>query len=100
MKEYKGIDIHSLGECPRCENYDLKSEDKFCKICGLSLHNVCSHCGIEMDSSARYCTECGSMTTFYKEGLLEDWTSTKDVTEMSNKFEPIFSLSNGDDLPF
>lgn len=100
MKEYKGIDIHSLGECPKCENYDLKPEDKFCKICGLSLLNICSHCGLEMDASARYCTVCGSMTTFYKEGLLEDWINTKDVTEMSNKFEPVFSLSSGDDLPF
>ena len=100
MKEYKGIDINSLGECPRCENYDLKSGDKFCKICGLGLHNVCSHCNMEMDSSARYCTECGNITTFFKDSLLDDWSQTTEVIEKSNELETDFQVSSVDDLPF
>lgn len=100
MRKYAEIDIHSLKECPRCENFDLKEDDNYCKICGLNLHNKCISCGKEMDSSARYCTKCGNITTFFNDGILDEWTQTTDFSEISNEFESVFSTSNDDDLPF
>lgn len=98
MKEYKGINIKDLHECPICKNYDLQEEDNYCKICGLSLTNKCISCGMELDSSARYCTQCGCMTTYFQSGVLKDWVNAIDVDEKDNNFESIFSKSN--ELPF
>lgn len=105
MKEYKGINIKELHECPRCENYDIQSEDNYCKICGLSLKNECTSCGMELDSSARYCTHCGCKTTYFQSGILEDWKSATDVIKRNNseidKFEPVFqTMASAEDLPF
>lgn len=105
MKEYKGININELHECPICENCDIQSDDYYCKICGLNLKNECINCHIELDSSARYCTQCGCTTTYFQSGLLKDWQTATDVIEKSNSknntFEPIFKTSNStDDLPF
>ncbi len=105
MKEYKGINIAELHECPRCENYDIQSEDSYCKICGLNLKNECINCHMELDSSARYCTQCGCKTSYFQAGILKDWQIATDVTEKSlsenTTFEPVFQTSNSvDDLPF
>lgn len=95
MKEYNGININELHECPRCENYDIQSEDNYCKICGLNFKNECTSCGMELDSSARYCTQCGNVTTYFQAGILKDWK----LSEYTDK-EPVFQTSNADDLPF
>lgn len=104
MKEYKGINIQELHECPKCENYDLQSKDKYCKICGLKLNNACTACGMEMDTSARYCTECGNVTTYFQSGILSDWKNTtnyKTINNTLNKEFKVFSrVANNDDLPF
>ena len=105
MKEYKGINIDETHECPRCENYDLQSEDLYCKICGLKLKNECISCHMELDSSARYCTQCGCITNYFQAGLLKDWEIATDVIEKNNSenttFEPIFqNLDSTDNLPF
>ena len=105
MKDYRGINIDELHECPRCENYDIQSEDSYCKICGLKLKNECISCHMELDSSSRYCTQCGSITSYFKSGILKDWQHATDVAEKStiknDVFEPIFQTSNPDcDLPF
>lgn len=101
MKEYKGISIQELHECPKCENYDLQSEDKYCKICGLKLHNACTACGMEMDTSARYCTECGNVTSYFQSGILPDWRNTTDARNMNNPSFQVYSTAvNADDLPF
>lgn len=96
MKEYKGININELHECPRCENYDLQLNDNYCKICGLKLKNVCASCGMELDSSARYCTQCGNVTTYFSSGILLDWKVAKDVEHKSNNTDS----SIYDELPF
>lgn len=92
MKEYKGINIKTLRECPRCENYDLQTEDKYCKICGLKLENECVSCNMELDSSARYCTQCGGITSYFSAGILQDWKTATDIKD--------FNSSNISDLPF
>lgn len=93
MKEYKGIDINSLGECPRCENVEFNTDDQYCKICGLKLHNSCPNCGSEMDSNARYCTKCGHKTVYFESGILVDWEHDLDTIQISG-------TTSGDDLPF
>lgn len=103
MKEYKGINIKETGECPVCENNDIKEEYKYCKICGLSLENTCLICGTKLDSSARYCTQCGTKSPYFSSGILLDWKETSDVKKIdksnTDTFEPILSTSS-DDLPF
>lgn len=97
MKEYKGITIKDLGECPVCENGDIQETDNYCKICGLSLNNVCQNCGTILDSSARYCRDCGSASPYLVSGALKHWQNATDVhVSASQEFEPVFT----DDLPF
>ncbi len=98
MKEYKGINIENAKECPRCENYDIQPEHKYCKICGLSFSNECVECGKKLDSSARYCTECGSVSTYFRDDILKDWKLATDAEPMAS-FGQDFSI-NANDLPF
>lgn len=106
MKEYKGINIKESHECPLCENYDIQSDDYYCKICGIQLKNECISCHMELDSSARYCTQCGSITSYFQSGILKDWKQAEDIAEKNihssnNNFEPIFETEiSADDLPF
>ncbi len=95
MKRYEKVDIFSKNECPICQNVEFSTDDQYCKICGLKLHNSCSFCGAEMESNARYCTKCGQKTVYFETGILDDWETTKKVTNIS-----INTLQNGDDLPF
>ena len=98
MKRYKGINIKSLGECPKCENYDIKNDDyKYCKICGLKLKNTCSVCDKELDSSARFCTECGNKSTYFASNALMEWQI---ATDSSNVIIDPFTGKIEDDLPF
>lgn len=67
----------------------MLSTDKFCKICGYFLLNVCAGeaegcnnnrviyskqpCGTIADNNARYCTQCGCETVYKQRRLLKDW---------------------------
>lgn len=73
MKEYKEKNIKDNGECPICENSNIKIEDNYCKICGFSFKNLCPICGAELDSNARFCNYCGSSSTYFKNGILHSW---------------------------
>lgn len=104
MKEYKGVNIKELGECPICENVDIQEGHKFCKICGIPLLNHCSACDKELDFGTRFCTECGKPSTFFIEGILKEWKQATDITASGDNttteiFGPAFSTSS-DDLPF
>ena len=97
MKEYTGVYIKEIGICPICENGDIKEDDRYCKICGLSLNNVCQNCNTVLDSSARYCRDCGAASPYLISGALKHWQVATDVkTTAQQDFEPVFS----DDLPF
>lgn len=97
MAEYTGINIKELGKCPVCENGDIKGTDNYCKICGLSLNNICPTCGIELDSSARYCRDCGSASPYLVSGALKHYQHATDIrTTAAEDFAPVFD----DDLPF
>lgn len=90
--------------CPRCENEHLNYEGDICKICGLEIINQCAptfvadssgwvdenpSCGTPLDGDARYCVKCGNESTFYKQGLLEDWKEEKKEIEHQKKLEEL-----------
>lgn len=86
---YEGIETDQdkqVIKCPKCSNETYSEGAKFCKICGTSLFNLCEGTPIYdsfgsvvdyifhiNDGNARYCTECGSKTLFYKQDFLKDW---------------------------
>lgn len=86
---YEGIELnpnHRVIQCPKCRNEVHSDIARFCKICGTFLFNLCEGTPIYdsvgraidyiyhiNDGNARYCTECGSQTIFYKEKFLKDW---------------------------
>ena len=69
---YKVTEKGQLMQCIHCQNEEIEDGAYYCKICGASVVNECSHpdCRRASDSNARYCISCGSETTFYKQGLL------------------------------
>lgn len=82
MRYEEGIDVDDTGKalcCPVCDNTEISS-GYYCQICGTNLVNECTVCD-DFDAprkhvqngNARYCTWCGSPTTFYKRGFLKDW---------------------------
>lgn len=73
-------------ECPRCKNEQFSPFAKFCRICGLDLHNTCE--GFQEQDyngepytteqhsnppNARYCEHCGAPTTYLKMGILKPY---------------------------
>jgi len=87
--------------CPRCDNEEV--EDNFCKICGIEVVNHCTNidnpwavedCGAIAAGNARYCTKCGSPTTFLQKELLRDWRQAKEELEEQLRAEML------DDIPF
>lgn len=71
-------------QCPRCENEVFGQQAEHCKICGLTLYNLCE--GEYMNDygheevvqhrnpgDARFCETCGKPTEFYKEQILQPW---------------------------
>src|SRR5690242_9573249 len=45
--------------CPECMN-DNPADSKFCTNCGVSLTDVCAHCGHGLLRGARFCGWCGA----------------------------------------
>jgi len=108
---YKSLDTYQnrkLKICPKCGNEETNIEGIYCQICGVLLINYCDDrtlgnafpddyepCGAEVPVNARYCPKCGSRTTFYNDGLLEDWQVEK------NKYERLLSdIIPDEELPF
>ena len=81
MKYREFVELAENGRaliCPLCENEDISEEDVYCKICGATLYQECTHkCDVNLDSNARYCTQCGGRTTFFEANYLDDWKKEK-----------------------
>ncbi|WP_281486947.1 ImmA/IrrE family metallo-endopeptidase [Lysinibacillus sphaericus] len=97
---YPGIEVDEKSRatryCPHCDNEEIDYDGDYCSICCSYLINECTSdnnsggsCGT-LPGNARYCFQCGSKSTFYRDGYLKEWNSS---TKVSNEF-PI------EDLPF
>jgi len=98
--------------CPKCSNEEVSGN--YCKICGIYLFNVCTGidlneypnfehentrwdrlnegCEEPLEGNARFCSSCGSTSSFFEERVLKPWG------EVNNNNVPVSTL--GDDLPF
>jgi len=95
--KYDGYEVDEIGraiECPQCGNEELYYDGDHCKICGTFLINKCADtyrkddtgwvytqesCHTVLHGNARYCVKCGNESTFYQQGLLDDWKKEKEL---------------------
>ena len=97
---YPKLDTYENGklmECPICNNEETDLEGAYCQICGKRLVNHCSNYDCinsedALPSNARYCPICGSNSTFYNSGFLNEWNYKEEG------FLPIPELD--EELPF
>ena len=94
------LDGHNIAmDCPVCENERLSEGQDICHICGTYIKNTCSGihddetsyfeylprardldgCGSNLGGSARYCMDCGCMSTFYVYNILSSWSKERDA---------------------
>lgn len=97
---YSGIKLNENFRpygCPTCKTENFM-QGNYCHICGLYMYNKCtglypgesdyyeqkinwhSHtkgCNIALPGDARFCTQCGSTSTFSEDNLLPDWNTEK-----------------------
>lgn len=108
IMNYSGISVDMNGianVCPRCGNENTQHY-KYCEICGAMLINQCTgsinpYCnpedfenlqfscenGQHLSGQARYCPFCGSVSTFYIQRLLNDYTEEKSNIENNGPFQ-------------
>lgn len=103
--KYSQILLNNAGfpyKCPRCENEEINSEDKFCPVCATYLRNICiglgpfeqnefapypmfelyketTGCGKPLPGFARYCPDCGGLSSYFNQELLTYWGNEKNV---------------------
>lgn len=85
--------------CPNCDNEHLNYEGDYCIICGTGIVNKCAStyrtyetgfhnlepsCETLLDGDARFCMKCGNESTFFQQGLLEDWKKEKEREKSVN----------------
>ena len=99
---YNKIDLDSESRaliCPRCGNEEIIGGE-YCQICGAQIVNRCENafaCGCLAEGDARYCHLCGSKTTFFTSGLLQDWETER---EMERQGSAENAWGQSDDFPF
>ena len=88
---YSGVEIDQYGRvinCPICGADCLFSNSDTCVNCGTFIINKCADtkreyisgwpyiqpsCNAVLDGSSRHCIYCGNQSTFFKQGLLDNW---------------------------
>lgn len=75
---YSKIELNEKNKpkkCPICNNEETLVDGNFCQICGTYLLNECSNedCGASLPSNARYCSICGSQSTYLQMHFLNAW---------------------------
>lgn len=82
-----GFEVDENGraiQCPRCGNEETEFDGNHCIICGTYMVNKCAEtqvsyydftesCGATLPGNARYCYNCGNISTFYRDELLKTW---------------------------
>lgn len=94
----KGEGGHKI--CPRCQNEEILDGFKICHVCSTYIYNECvgyafsdqdevasarnlldycnANCGCQnIPDNARFCPGCGACTSYYVQGLLEDWQTER-----------------------
>lgn len=121
IMKYSEIKVDSSGHvdtCPRCQS-DVHPNDFYCPICGTYLINQCtgmfetndpftmqsehlnfeleenSGCGMKLPGYARFCTNCGAISTFGFQDLLHPWR-----VEYAKKIQSDVTDITDQDLPF
>lgn len=110
--EYSAIKLNENlfpSECPRCKNENIDESSKFCNICGTYLLNIClgdgpfdtnyegtyprlslsdigSGCGAKLPGQARYCQDCGGVSSYYNQELLSFWENEWSQNELEFLF--------------
>ena len=82
---YDSIELSEKGKakvCPICENENTNLRGDYCQICGANLVNKCTKCNTPLTGDARFCEFCGSKSTYFENGILEDYQKYQDKLEM------------------
>lgn len=98
---YKSIDLNELHKaaiCPVCGNEETNITGDYCQICGSYIRNKCTNCNLDLEGNARYCTNCGSQSTFYTKNLLTDWQTEYNDSNEPN-YDVNFTLAD-EEMPF
>lgn len=106
--KYEGIELNEYNRplrCPVCDNEEIQDDANYCMICGRVLVNQCQErdcpkSDIPLPGNARYCPYCGSKTTYYEGGYLEDFNKTEPITESSSTTPTGLDSISYDDIPF
>jgi len=104
--KYLGIKVDNNCKaiiCPVCKNEEIHPQYHRCKICSTQLTNVCAgevdsdkngneyfkqnRCNLLAEGNARYCINCGSPTTFFRDNLLEHWEEEYNKKDRFNREE-------------
>lgn len=107
---YSGIEVNKYSKakvCPVCENEEPE-DGEYCSICGTHITNRCTNprCingpddglfGAFLPGNARYCTYCGSESTFLKNQLLKPWQEEKFEREVEDEIPDVDEIF---DVPF
>lgn len=95
---YDGFELNENGRakvCPKCGNEEVNPDYNICKICGTTIINRCAgkmiyyengyeefqSCDTIADGNARYCINCGAITTYFQQELLDPWEEEKKQKE-------------------
>lgn len=98
IMKYSGILVDENSKaytCPQCENEEIMPDGDHCMICGFYLINKCvgkrqydeygdlvgfkDACNKPLPGNARYCPYCGGESSFYADGILNDWKIEKNT---------------------
>lgn len=107
---YSGIEVNKYSKakvCPVCENEEPEYGE-YCSICGTHITNRCTNprCingpddglfGAFLPGNARYCSYCGSKSTFLQNELLKPWQEEKFEREVEEEIPDVDEIF---DVPF
>ncbi|HFR3584339.1 TPA: ImmA/IrrE family metallo-endopeptidase [Streptococcus suis] len=106
--KYSSIELNSENfplMCPRCDSEQIDPSYKYCPICATYLRNICigsgpfeespfspyplfelnkesQGCGKNLPGFARYCPDCGGLSSYFHQELLRFWDSEKDEIDI------------------
>ncbi|HHY26415.1 MAG TPA: ImmA/IrrE family metallo-endopeptidase [Desulfitobacterium dehalogenans] len=103
-----GFEVDENGraiQCPRCGNEETEFDGNHCIICGTYMVNKCAEtqvsyydftesCGTTLPGNARYCYNCGNISTFYRDKLLKTWNHVHLTQQVASAQE------DENDVPF